>query len=302
MEDPEKTMGIRPRTDTRPHGPGRARTRGQGLVEFALLLPVFLLLFAAALDLGRLAYARIAVENAAREAAFQASVTPTSYSAGQPCPTPDPVTGDPPNNLVICRALLEADGSPIELGPTDISLDCDPNCSPGIGHTITIEVRGSMPLLTPFMAAFFGGTVDFASTATAQIETLPDAADAPATTATPEPTIEPSPSPSPEPTPTPTPACTLPSAGFTYTTAPSTSKSPVTMTVTDTSSASAWCPITSWAWDWGDGVITYGQAQAPHVFYNPGPAANKSFSVTLTVTNAVGSSTSGAVIITVKKH
>lgn len=298
-------MGFSPLTATPADGSDRARTRGQSLVEFALLLPVFLLLFAAALDLGRLAYARIAVENAAREAALQASVTPTSYTAGLPCPAPDPLTGDPPTNLVICRALLEADGSPIEIAPTDVSLTCDPNCSSGIGHTITIEVRGSMPLLTPFMAAFFGGSVGFSSTATAQIETLPTAGDAPDPTSTPDPTGEPSPSPTPEPTveptPTPTPACTLPSAGFTYTTAPSTGKSPVTMTVTDTSSASAWCPITSWAWDWGDGVTTYGQSQLPHVYYNPGPVANKSFSVTLTVTNAVGSSTSGAVIITVKK-
>jgi PKD repeat protein len=79
-------------------------------------------------------------------------------------------------------------------------------------------------------------------------------------------------------------------------------KSPVTMTVTDTSSSSVGCSITSWDWDWGDGVITYDdQTPAPHVFYNFGPPANVTYSITLTVTNAAGSSTSAAVIITVKK-
>ena len=47
-----------------------SRTRGQSMVEFALILPVLLLLLAAAIDLGRLFYAYVAVENAAKEGAF----------------------------------------------------------------------------------------------------------------------------------------------------------------------------------------------------------------------------------------
>ena len=54
----------------------RSRTLGQSLVEFALVLPVFLLFFAAALDLGRVFYANITLNNAAREGAFQAAITP----------------------------------------------------------------------------------------------------------------------------------------------------------------------------------------------------------------------------------
>ena len=40
------------------------------MVEFALVLPIMLLLLAAAIDLGRLFYAYVAVENAAKEGAF----------------------------------------------------------------------------------------------------------------------------------------------------------------------------------------------------------------------------------------
>jgi Flp pilus assembly protein TadG len=52
---------------TRP--PKRARTRGQSLVEFALLLPVLLALVGATLDVARLYFAWIGLEAATRDAA-----------------------------------------------------------------------------------------------------------------------------------------------------------------------------------------------------------------------------------------
>ena len=48
------------------------RTTGQALVEFAFILPVMCALLLLALDFGRLFYTFIAVNNAAREAAFLA--------------------------------------------------------------------------------------------------------------------------------------------------------------------------------------------------------------------------------------
>ncbi|HZM72769.1 MAG TPA: TadE/TadG family type IV pilus assembly protein [Candidatus Polarisedimenticolia bacterium] len=285
----------------------RRKSRGQGLVEFALILPIFLVLLSAAIDLGRIAYARIAVDNAAREGAFQASVTPTSYTAGQPCPPPDPLEGEVLSNLVICRALLEAQGSVVTVTPSDVVLTCSPSCTEGMGNLVTVKVNGTFKLLTPFMAVFFGGyDVAFAQSATMQIETLPAMPSAgppsPSPSASPSPSVSPSPSPSPSTSP----ACSAPSAGFTYTVSPSTLKSPVTMTVTDTSTATGSCPINSWTWNWGDGTVTYNvHPTTSHVFYNPGPASNKTFSITLTVSNNCSdpncSATSGAVAITVKK-
>ena len=54
----------------------RTRTLGQSLVEFALILPVMLLLVAAAVDLGRLFYAYVAIENAAKEGALYGAKHP----------------------------------------------------------------------------------------------------------------------------------------------------------------------------------------------------------------------------------
>jgi Flp pilus assembly protein TadG len=51
--------------------------RGQGLVEFALIVPVFVLMLMGIFDLGRAVYAYSTVNNAAREAGRQAIVDQT---------------------------------------------------------------------------------------------------------------------------------------------------------------------------------------------------------------------------------
>ena len=46
----------------------RERSRGQALVEFALVLPIFILILVGIFDLGRAVYVYSTVNNAAREA------------------------------------------------------------------------------------------------------------------------------------------------------------------------------------------------------------------------------------------
>jgi hypothetical protein len=154
----------------------RNRTLGQSLVEFALVLPVFLLFFAAALDLGRVFYANITLNNAAREGAFQAAIKPHEYVEDQPC---DLVT-----NSVVCRIQNETRGSMIAIAPTDIDMTCSvPGCANDPGSLVTVEVRGRFRLITPLLSIVFGGQdLDLSSSAVAQIEYLPDPA-----TATPPP-------------------------------------------------------------------------------------------------------------------
>ena len=53
---------------------GQARSRGQGLVEFALVIPIFLLLLFGLIDAGRLVYQSSVISQAAREGARLASV------------------------------------------------------------------------------------------------------------------------------------------------------------------------------------------------------------------------------------
>lgn len=274
----------------------RERSRGQSLVEFALILPVFMLFFATTLDLGRLAMSQLSIENAAREGAFQAATTPADFDNTKGCPA------DGKSNLVVCRVLLEAKASGVTIAPGDITLTCSPSgCATGLGNRVTVSVVGHFQLLTPILAGFFGGSqnITFAKTATNQIETLP--APTGAAAATPSPTPSPSPSPSASasasasPAPTATPQCTVPSAGFTFTTSPASGKAPVTISVTDTTTSPS-CMITSWFWSWGDNTTSLVQNPGSHTYLVAG-----TYEVTLTVANAAGSNTTGAVQVKVKK-
>lgn len=68
----------------------RHRTRGQALVEFAIVLPIFLTLFIGAIDLGRVIWAGDSLAAAAREAARFAIVHGGSASTACPVGPPGP--------------------------------------------------------------------------------------------------------------------------------------------------------------------------------------------------------------------
>jgi Flp pilus assembly protein TadG len=146
----------------------RRRSRGQSLVEFAMILPIMLVFLAGAIDLGRVFYATITLNNSAREGAFQAAQTPDSFDEGQPC--------NRATNLVTCRVQLESKDSGVTIAPSDISLTCSPgSCAAAAGNTVEVEVTGEFTLITPLLSMVFGGqTIPMSASAIAQIEYLPD--------------------------------------------------------------------------------------------------------------------------------
>jgi PKD repeat protein len=146
----------------------RDKTRGQSLVEFALILPLFLVFVAAALDLGRVFYANITLNNAAREGAFQAAKTPTLYVENAAC--------DQATNRIVCRIQNESNGSMVAIAPTDIDVSCSvAGCAKAAGSTVKVDVRGQFQLVTPLLSFVFGGqSLNLSSSAIAQIEYLPD--------------------------------------------------------------------------------------------------------------------------------
>jgi PKD repeat protein len=141
----------------------RQKSRGQSLVEFALVLPVFLVFLAGALDLGRVFYANISLNNAAREGAFLAAKHPAPFGAGQSCDASDA-------GRIVCRVQFESASSAIVIADGDISATCSNSCDSESGSTVTVNVKGSFQLVTPILSAIFGGqTVKLHSAATAQI-------------------------------------------------------------------------------------------------------------------------------------
>jgi hypothetical protein len=229
----------------------RRRSRGQSLVEFALVLPVFLVFLAAALDLGRVFYANITLNNAAREGAFQAAITPALYQEDQAC--------NQATNRVVCRIQNETQGSMITVAPTDIDMSCSvAGCADAPGSLVTVEVRGTFRLVTPLLSFIFGGQdLDLTSSAIAQIEYLPDPNTA-----------------------------TLPPGPVAAFTADDPTNDTAPWTVSFDSSASTGDP-TDWNWDFdGDGIVDSTEQHPTHSY-----AAEGTYTVSLTVINLSGANT-----------
>jgi Flp pilus assembly protein TadG len=279
---------------------GRARreqSRGQALVELALIVPILALLFLATIDLGRFFYSQITVTNSAREGAISAAEDPTSYQSGA-CNS---------GSRVVCAATNEARGSFVTVAPADVRLTCTPSCSKAYGNEATVTVTGHFSLLTPLMAGFTGGSnITIAATAKANVIVVPAVAGV-----SPSPTPAPSPSPSPVPTPvptpgatpvatptpnpTPTPVCSPPFANFTQSQA--TKHTPVVFTSTSTPQSGT-CAINYWRWDFGDGNID--AANVPTTSHDYGSSRRgDTFTVTLTVRN-LGGTTSTFQLVTTK--
>jgi Flp pilus assembly protein TadG len=277
------------------------RTRGQAVVELAVILPILLVLLASAADLGRVFYSSVVVENAARAGALEASRNPTSFVPGGPC--------DVYTNRVLCAVQRES--SPVvDIAVTDVAVACTPDpCADDLGNTVTVTVQGHFGLITPFLASFFpGGQITVASTATAQIAVepivsaaspSPSPSPSPTPTPSPSPSVGPSPSPSPSPSvspapspspsvpvsPSPSPLCFPPTSDFTF--SPAFGKKKKTeFQFTDLSTTTPECPLT-WSWNFGDGAgaSSTSTLQDPTHTYD----AQGTYTITLVVSNMGGS-------------
>lgn len=118
----------------RRHTTRHRRRRGQSLVEFALILPFFLLLLFGLLDMGRAVYMNSTLSQAAREAARLAAVEaswvgstdPSCGAAGGPvCPADVAALGA--DVLAAANRMMAPFGS---IAPGDLHLSCDGTTPP----------------------------------------------------------------------------------------------------------------------------------------------------------------------------
>ncbi len=146
----------------------RASSRGQSLVELALIAPVFLLLLLTAIDLGRLLYSQITITNAAKEAALVASQGGT-WQANAGCSD---------TNTVMCGALTEAEGGFVIVEQTRVTLSpavCDKDAPYPAGGppTVSVEVSSPFRVVTPIIGSFLGSSVVLHATAEAECLAVP---------------------------------------------------------------------------------------------------------------------------------
>ena len=166
---------------TRRHPGSAGARRGQALVEFALVLPVFLLMLFGTIDAGRLVYLNSTVAQAAREGARVASVEASWVGST------DPSCGQP------YGAVCPADVNALRTDVTDASnrmmtpfgsvqqvySSCDPSTgspptgqwttttctSRKTGSTVSIRVTDTFTAITPIVSNILG-TLNLSGSAT----------------------------------------------------------------------------------------------------------------------------------------
>jgi hypothetical protein len=256
-----------------------------------------------AVDLGRVFFGWVGLQNAARAGASYAAQHATSWV------TPDTavkvlaraqyaeqIIADA--RALNCDRDVDGDGDfdAADL-PVPVFVNVTGTSNPremGDHSTLTLECR--FDLITPLANGLFGGGIDINALAVFPIRSgtvagiptpnpnaTPSPTPSPTATPTPGgPTPTPSPTPNgPTPTPTPNP-CQAPIANFHA--APTTGSRPLTVVFTDTSIAIG-CEITSWQWDFDKNGVTDSTMQNPTMTFTQ----RGNYDVRLTVTSAGGS-------------
>jgi Flp pilus assembly protein TadG len=267
--------------------PSRGR-RGQALVELAIVLPVMLIIVGAAIDLGRLFQAHVAIENGAREGAFFGARYPRCDVVKTGCDEPGTVDWHVRNELpglaVTAPVITCLDAV---TGAAKNVNDCveDDTYQVSVGHQFT--------LLTPLLAPILGNQLSLGSTSTSVVLNAafdPDATPIPIPSGSAAPSASTGPSAAPS---SPPAGCTTaPAANFTF--SQLNKNRPVVFQ--DASTAVAGCAITAWSWSFGDGSPA-GTAQHPTHAY---PTQATPYNVTLTVTNGAGLSNGITIVVTTK--
>jgi Flp pilus assembly protein TadG len=141
------------------------RTRGQALVEFALVIPFFLLVLFGIVDMSRFVYESNALNEVAREAARQGTVAWR------------PVDCNGLDRVACVKALVQHRITAVGVASTDITVVCYRVPSNGTkpadgaqadtcgatwqgGDLVRVQISTRFSLLTPLIAQFLAPTVN----------------------------------------------------------------------------------------------------------------------------------------------
>jgi Flp pilus assembly protein TadG len=138
----------------------RQRGRGQALVEFALVLPIFLMLLLGVFDLGRMIYMYNGVAEAARELARVTSVHPGTPGA----------LGSTTNTAAVLaaqKALVPSLGNPtftcVDIDGSSVTDTCV------AGMQVKVVIQAPFSPVTPVVSLLVG-TLTLASSSTFSIQ------------------------------------------------------------------------------------------------------------------------------------
>lgn len=165
----------------------RGTSRGQALVEFAIILPVLLLLLLLAIDFGRVFFGWVALQNASRIGANEAAKNPLPWSLGDTsdlfyeriarelsvinCAVPD-YDGDGRTNQTNGRVELiedlKAAPSPA-VQPVFIENADDPNNHYQVGDEVSVKLACNFGFVTPLVGTIVGDPMTISAVSTFMI-------------------------------------------------------------------------------------------------------------------------------------
>jgi Flp pilus assembly protein TadG len=128
-------------TSKKRHAPGE---RGQSLIEFAFMSIVIVILLLGILDLGRVYFSFLALQDAAGEGANYGSVYPTR------------VTGTDAYNITYRVRNSAPDGLMVDLQSATVNVQTT-GTTPG--SQITVTVTADYRILTPFIGTIVGSQI-----------------------------------------------------------------------------------------------------------------------------------------------
>jgi Flp pilus assembly protein TadG len=125
------------------------RGRGQALAEFALVLPIFLLMLLAVFDVGRAVFAYNGITNAAREGARLAIVNQTTASI-----TTRVTDQSPGAPVTVCVVLLAPGQTTNDCATTPAGNRCA--TPPQLGCVASVQVATQYRAITPVVGNLIG--------------------------------------------------------------------------------------------------------------------------------------------------
>lgn len=247
---------------------GRDAILGQGLVEFALVLPIILLLTLIAIDFGRVYLGWINLQNMSRIAANYAANDPDAWG-----PAPDSSSQTQYRNQILADAAATNCNLPVvggkEVVPAPTFTDSNAD-GLGLGDVVRVRITCTFNVITPLISSIVGGSVNVTAEANFPVKSGLSALVVPD-----------------EPGGGGGGGGGAPNAAFSannvFTPGTISGSAPFTVEFRDTSGGS---PAT-WYWDFDDGTTSSLQDPLDHTF--PCAVASCTFDVTMTASNSYGS-------------
>ena len=124
---------------------------GQSLLEFAFALPVLLILLLGVLDVGRMYFTFLAIQNAAGEGALYAAINPRCVQ-----PSDGPECANPISNNALYRATHESPSGLVDWSRVT-RIEPEPADTSGLreGDPIAITLYYEYDILTPLLSPLF---------------------------------------------------------------------------------------------------------------------------------------------------